>query len=553
VGLTSRVASRLPRPLAAALRRPATAARLGLDIAPLALRSPRLALELARANRTDPRDPGMVPLLDRAITVRRSRVLRQRRAELLATAGELTASAAAWHELAGPRPSGTAAARLRLLEGRLRETNPTWLPDLGPQVEQLEPVSKRRILHILKSAAPERWSGFTIRTLQDLRAQRDAGLDPVVVTQIGWPREVGVTDVPSQATFEGFEQHYLDRGPGYRPRSLPPDIAIQDNADAFVPVVRDVRPAILHVHSGYRGGELVLAALALRKRFGIPVVYEVRGLFEAVWSSDPRFCESAELYHRRLDLETRLLGEVDGACVISEALLEDMVARGIDRSKLTLIPNGIDPAALDRAGRDPALRSRLGLDGRLVVGYLGNLDHWREGIDVLLRAVAELRRQGREDVAVLVVGDGTRRPELEGLAQKLGLGDRAVFTGRVPHDQVAQSYSQMDLFVNPRRDERAARLITPLKPYEAMALGLPVLVSDLPALREIVDPPARGAVAPAGDVGALASAIARLLDDPAERARVGEAGRDWVRRERTWTANGPRYRAAYERILGPLD
>jgi glycosyltransferase involved in cell wall biosynthesis len=107
--------------------------------------------------------------------------------------------------------------------------------------------------------------------------------------------------------------------------------------------------------------------------------------------------------------------------------------------------------------------------------------------------------------------------------------------------------------VNPRVDERAARLITPLKPFEAMALGLPVLVTDLPALREIVDPPRRGAVAPVGDPIGLAAAMERLLDDPAERARLGAAGRDWVRRERTWAANGPRYRAAYERILGPLD
>jgi glycosyltransferase involved in cell wall biosynthesis len=86
-----------------------------------------------------------------------------------------------------------------------------------------------------------------------------------------------------------------------------------------------------------------------------------------------------------------------------------------------------------------------------------------------------------------------------------------------------------------------------------MALGVPVLVSDLPALREIVDPPTRGVVAPVGDAAGLAAAIERLIDDPQERARLGAAGLDWVRAERTWAANGPRYRAAYEAILGPLD
>jgi glycosyltransferase involved in cell wall biosynthesis len=111
----------------------------------------------------------------------------------------------------------------------------------------------------------------------------------------------------------------------------------------------------------------------------------------------------------------------------------------------------------------------------------------------------------------------------------------------------------MDVFANTRVDERAARLITPLKPYEAMALGVPVLVSDLPALREIVDPPNRGVTAPQGDPAGLAAAIERLLDDPALRARIADAGRRWVRTERSWAANGPRYRAAYEAILGQID
>ncbi len=512
---------------------------------------PRLALVLARAAADGSTDAALLPLVDRAMAVRRASALLYRRARILDAAGELTAARAAWQELADRGvPLGT--IRVRMITGRLAELEPGWLPTVAAPHERLEPVSRRRILHIAKSSAPERWSGFTIRTLQNLRAQREAGLDPVMMTEIGWPRQAGITSFEPVLTYDGFEHHRLDRGPAYDPTLTPNDIRLTDNVEAMAPVIRTVRPAILHAHSGYRGGEHALIALALRAQFDIPVVYEVRGLFEAVWSRDPVAAERSEQYRRRLAMETRILGEVDGVVAISEALTDELVSRGIPRGKITVVPNGIDEEALVATERDPGLRAMLGLDDAFVVGYLGNLDHWREGIDVLISAAAELRSRGRNDVAILVVGDGQRRAELEAHARRLHLADRVRFTGRVPHEQVAQYYRQMDLFANPRVDERAARLITPLKPYEAMALGVPVLVSDLPALREIVDPPHRGAIAPPGDPGGLADAIERLMDDPGGRARAAADALAWVRSERTWASNGPRYRAAYEAILGPI-
>lgn len=538
--------------LATPLRRWAQAGRMLLrELGPLLPGHPRLAVRIARTAAVDPRSPALLPALDEALRVRRAPALVRRRAQVLESAGELTAARDAYQELVNGGDERL-REKVRWISGRLTEMDTGWLPRTTGAPETVEPASRRRVLHIAKSSVPERWSGFTIRTLHNLRAQRDAGLEPVVVTEIGWPRVVGVTDVAPLVTYEGFEHHRLDRGPAYAVGQVPNDRRLMDSAEDMAPVVRAVRPAILHAHSGYRGGDHALIALALRERFGIPVVYEVRGVFEAAWSTNPALAERSELYALRLAQETRILREVDGVVAISGALADELASRGIDRDRITIVPNGIDPVALGAPPRDEALRRRLGLDGRFVVGYLGNLDHWREGIDVLISALAELRARGRRDVALLVVGDGSRRAALEAHARRMRVADAVRFTGRVPHAEVAQSYVQMDLFANPRVDERAARLITPLKPFEAMALGVPVLVSDLPALAEIVDPPHRGAVAPPGDPAALATVIADLADDPDRRRRMAGTAREWVRRERTWTANGPRYRAAYERILGPL-
>ena len=469
--------------------------------------------------------------------------------------GELTAARDLWAQRAasakGPA-ADTARVQLRRVEGRLTETDTSWLPLVDGPAEHLEPSSRERVLHIAKSSVPERWSGYTIRTMSNLRAQVAVGLDPVVVTDIGWPRVVGVEDVEPLVVVEGIAHYRLDRGPGYDLAQVPNDVEMRDAVEAMIPLVRELRPSILHAHSGHRGGELALMALALRERFGIPVVYEVRGLFEAVWSPDEAMAERSELFARRLAQETRILHAVDGVLVISDALRDDLIARGIPGEKMSLLPNGIDPETFGVALRDEALRERLGLAGRFVVGYVGNLDHVREGIEVLVAAVAELRRRGRDEVAALIVGDGPRREGMAAEAERLGVADRCVFTGRVPYAEVAGYYAQIDLFTNPRIDERAAHYITPLKPYEAMALGIPILVSDLPALTEIVDPPNRGQAAPAGDPVGLADAIERLMDDPDGRARMAAAGREWVRTERRWAANGPRYLAAYERILGPI-
>ena len=89
-------------------------------------------------------------------------------------------------------------------------------------------------------------------------------------------------------------------------------------------------------------------------------------------------------------------------------------------------------------------------------------------------------------------------------------------------------YALLDAFVVPRRDERAARLVTPLKPFEAMAMARPLIVADLPALTEVAPDGERSLAYRAEDAAALAAAVERLMDDPALAARLGEAGREWV-------------------------
>jgi glycosyltransferase involved in cell wall biosynthesis len=131
------------------------------------------------------------------------------------------------------------------------------------------------------------------------------------------------------------------------------------------------------------------------------------------------------------------------------------------------------------------------------------------------------------------------------MARDLGIQESVVFTGSADHDQIAEFYSLIDIFVVPRINERAARYVTPLKPFEAMAMRIPLIVSDLPALIEIAAPGSRGLSFPVGDADALADQICLLLDNKELASRLGRAGHDWVASSRRWELNGDRYLEAY--------
>ena len=150
---------------------------------------------------------------------------------------------------------------------------------------------------------------------------------------------------------------------------------------------------------------------------------------------------------------------------------------------------------------------------------------------------------------VLLVGDGKDKETLVETGHRLGLDDGTlIMTGRVPHDDVLRYYSLIDVFVVPRTASRVSQLVTPLKPYEAMAMERAVVVSDLPALREMVSPGETGLTFRAEDAAHLADVLGGLLDDPALRARLGRQGREWVLANRTWANNGRLYRELYERL-----
>jgi glycosyltransferase involved in cell wall biosynthesis len=403
-----------------------------------------------------------------------------------------------------------------------------------------------RVLHLVNDALPATSAGYTIRTHEIALAQRDNGLDPHVVTRAGYPVTQGLLDARRMVTLDGIPYHRL------LPWHIPgrADQAQSQWQDLAAELTKHISPAVLHAASNYKNAQI---ALNLGERFGLPVVYEVRGFWEDTWLSRHQNAAElahSELYRRNRDLETECMLAADLVVTLGEAMREEIVARGVPAGKVIIVPNAVSDEFLQPLPDATSLRQALGLKpGEHVVGEVSTLVP-HEGIGTLLEATKLLRDRGLP-VRALIVGDGPEGKALQRQAAALGLGDAAIFTGRVPAAKVRQYHALLDVFVVPRTPDRVCQLVTPLKPVEAMASGLCVVTSEVRALAEIIKPDVTGALTMPQDPVALADSLELLVCSPDIRRKLGDNAREWVARDRTWAHNAARYREAYA-LLGAI-
>jgi phosphatidyl-myo-inositol dimannoside synthase len=462
--------------------------------------------------------------------------------QLAIRTGQLTEQMVVTSQLARRDPSFRQV--LAQSQGRARELS-GWIPRIPGPREWIEPAADNLVVHLVKESRPYFSNGFTSRSHENFKAEKAAGLDPVVITEPGFPRSVAGGGFPHVEEFEGIVHHRLDAGIDYA--NVPSDRWLEDFAWMAYRKVREIRPAVIHVSSGRRGYETALVALALKEKTGIPVVYEVRSFFEGNWTSETAIEDASEVYRRRVAVENMCMQEADAVLTLGEAMKGELVSRGIPEAKIGIVPNGVNLENFIPAPQDPELLERYRIT-MPTFGYVSNMDHKREGQEYLIRAAHVLKQRGVE-AQCIIVGGGQRIEHMKALVRELGLQDRVRFTGHIDHAEVSSHYNLIDVFVVPRIRERAASYVTPLKPFEAMALGRPVVASNLPALAEIVDPPHRGRLFEPEDAAGLADAVAELLADPGLRDELGAAGRSWIENERQWKHNGPRYRRVFEDVI----
>jgi glycosyltransferase involved in cell wall biosynthesis len=187
------------------------------------------------------------------------------------------------------------------------------------------------------------------------------------------------------------------------------------------------------------------------------------------------------------------------------------------RRELTVIPSVVD---LDRfrPGLDTgSLRTTLRLDGKRVLVFTGRLVP-HKGVNVLLEALTHLP----SDVVLLVIGAGPRLASLKGLARRLDVVERVRFCSAVTDDELPQYLALGEVFVFPSQNRLEG---FGLAVAEGMAVGLPVVVADMPGVREVIEPGVEGLLAEPLIAGDVAAKVQMILNDPSLARQMGAAGR----------------------------
>jgi glycosyltransferase involved in cell wall biosynthesis len=295
--------------------------------------------------------------------------------------------------------------------------------------------------------------------------------------------------------------------------------------------------------------DLGVAALVLRLPLSlrVPLVYEAHGIAADSAAALPELLSSAsrasagklERLERR---DARVWRAAEGYVAITEGLARELVHRFGERARIAVVPDGVRPPLVtdsttvaDHDHHDP-----------FTIGYAGHLYPWK-GVHLVIEAIAAL-----PDTRGLIIGGHEREGDLERLrtlVDQLDCTSRVTFTGRVAPVDVAPLLKQADVLTLPNPASAISTAFTsPLKLFEYMAAGRPIVASDLPSIREILSDNRNALLVEPGNPQALTAAVRRLKEDPALGARIARQALDDVQ-QYTWERRAERLDSLFAQII----
>jgi len=275
--------------------------------------------------------------------------------------------------------------------------------------------------------------------------------------------------------------------------------------------------------------------VAVSRALRVPLVLEFNG--SEVWVSR-HWGRPLKYDALSTRIETLNLHAADLIVVVSEPIAADLRRIGIPAERVLVNPNGVDTALYHPNVNGDRIRRAYGLDGYFVIGFIGTFGPWH-GAEILAQAYVRLRQRHpelRDAVRLLMIGDGARMAATRAILDQGGALGTTAFTGLVPQDQGPEHLAAADLLVSPHvpNPDGTPFFGSPTKLFEYMAMGRPIVASDLEQIGQTLEHGRTAWLVPPGDVEALADAMARLASDAEARRSLGAAARQQAVARHTW-------------------
>ena len=395
-----------------------------------------------------------------------------------------------------------------------------------------------RILHVLDHSLPV-MSGYSTRSRNIVVFQKAAGLEPVVLTSPKHGPAPG-----SREMLEGIAHYRTLPGASARVRiPYAAELALMGRtARRIAAVARRESARVIHAHSPVLNG---LSALWAGRRLGIPVVYEARAFWEDAAVDHGTTREGSLRYRVTRALETFVFRRAAQAVTIAKAMRAELIARGVDGRRISVVPNGVDVEWFAPRPRQPELAAALGLDDNPVLGFIGSFYRY-EGLGFLLEGMAALRERVPR-ARVLLVGGGAEDSELR--TRAAALGDGVVFAGRgrlPPRARLLSARRRVRLPAPTHAAHRAGHADQASR-GDGHGTGHPGQRRGR-AGRADPSTTSPGVLFPAESHERFVDEAARLLGDAGRRARLGAEARAAVIARRTWPQVVARYGDIYEAV-----
>ncbi|AKB18893.1 MULTISPECIES: glycosyltransferase family 4 protein [unclassified Methanosarcina] len=292
------------------------------------------------------------------------------------------------------------------------------------------------------------------------------------------------------------------------------------------------RPEVLYL----RQNSFPFFPIALCKFLGISSIVEVNGLVMDELKVSPDSKSFAYRVFSSLALRSERFNYryCDRIVSVTDKLKDELVRLySVPAEKVLVINNGANTDIFKPLDQKQA-RAELGLDdSKKYVCFVGHLAAW-QGVEFLIHSSPFILEKCPE-VRFLVVGDGIMKDKLMEIASKMELSDKFTFTGRIPYENVPVYINAANVCVAPFIEERNSKIgLSALKTYEYLACGKPIVASNIPGVKDLIDLSGGGISVPPENPGELANAVVKLISDEETSNAMGERGRKYVVENHSW-------------------